>query len=110
MVPMTPIAIVLKSSRGNPIKVQTSEKLVQTGARRQTGSRVRQAPCQTIGPAAGSAGSRNSLSVRPCSTRANSLMAPSIGTSIDVVGLALELEGHWIGRQDRCVDLGDLVL
>ena len=40
---------------------QTWAKFSKCGAKRQTGSRVRQDPCQTMGAASGAAGSMNML-------------------------------------------------
>src|SRR4051812_17021492 len=74
-------AAVLKSSLGKLSCDQTVLKLLSFGSNTHDCWSVRQAPCQTIGARAGSAGSTNVLSLRPFLTSIRFLVAPAIGTS-----------------------------
>ena len=71
---------VLNSSRGKLSCDQTVLKLLSFGSNTQDCWSVRQAPCQTIGVWAASAGSTNVLSVRPFLTSIRFRVVPSIGT------------------------------
>ena len=84
------------------MRSQTFPKFSQCGANCHTGSSVRHEPCQTIGGAAGSAGSMNVLWRRSASTIASWRVVPSgNGTFVDRQVLAVVREGHRVCRIQR---------